>query len=227
MSVTVTQAIAATREFMDATNSPRWTDATIQTALGIASNREWSGILQANPYYRFSTLTVTTLAAGTLAYTSLSSGTGDSKQNWYRILAITDGSLIVYQQRTFLDNPLAASANSAFTIYDRFWYDAGSNLQIIPVAATTLTVTVNWTPPRVDQLSGVGVTIDFPDGAEVILELEAAALLLSKGAAENEAAQTMRAMADQERLNLYSDITRRSARALHMGFSDRASSWGG
>ena len=117
MSVTVTQAIAATREFMDATNSARWTDATIQTALGIASNREWSGILQANPYYRFSTLTVTTLAAGTLAYTSLSSGSGDSKQNWYRILAITDGSLIVYQQRTFL-----ADAASGLSRKVRCWY---------------------------------------------------------------------------------------------------------
>lgn len=225
MSVTVAQAIAATRELMDATDSARWTDAVITTALGIVSGREWSGILNANPYYRFAQRSVTTASDGTLAYTSLNSGSADSAQTWNRILAITDGNLVVYQQRNFMDVPLASTTNQAYAQYDRYWYDAGSNLQIIPTGATALTVTVNWTPPRVDQLSATSVTIDFPDGSEAILELEAAAFLLSKGAAENDAAQTMRAMAEQERQNLYSNIIRRQAGPLSMGFPDRASNW--
>ena len=86
---------------------------------------------------------------------------------------------------------------------------------------------VNWIPTRVDSLSADGVNIDFPDGSEVILWLEAAAMLLSKGGAENDAAQTMRAMADEQRQSLYSDIARRAARPLSLEFNDSAMEWGG
>ena len=122
--------------------------------------------------------------------------------------------------------PIATSTPAA-TILAPQWYDAGQSFQLLPAAGTALTVSVNWTPPRVDQLSADSVTIDFPDGSETILWLEAAAYLLSKGAAENDAAQTMRAMADQERQNMYSNIARRSAHPLTLGYNDRASEWGG
>lgn len=227
MSVTVTQAIADTRQMMDAVLSQRWSDAFIRTTLGIVSAREWSGILGANPYYRFGQITVTLDANTQFAWTALDTGTGDSTQTHYRVLAITDGE-VVYRQTRFMDVPLATTTNYN-TPYQRLWYDAGDNVQILPTGGvgSTLIVTVNWTPPRVDQLSADSVTIDFPDGHEVILWLEAAAMLLSKGGAENAAAQTMRAMADQERQQLYSDIGRRSATPNYMQFPDRVGDWGG
>jgi hypothetical protein len=226
MSVTRLQAIAYTREMMDAASSARWTDAWITTTLGLVGMREWSGILGANPYYRFQQVSTTASAAGLVAYTALSTGSADTKKNFNRILGITDGN-VMYQQTAFMNDPLATANVPAMLAIAPQWYDAGDSLQILPVAATTLTITVNWTPTRIDSLSADSVTIDFPEGSEVILWLEAAAMLLSKGAAENAAAQTMRAMADQERQNMYSNIARRSAHPLSLGFNDRASEWMG
>lgn len=227
MSFTRTQLMTNTREMMDATNSQRWTDATVRTTLGIVSAREWSSLLGANPTYRFAQRSVTTDANGQFAYTSLNSGSGDSAQNWYRILAITDGNFFVYRQTTFMEVPLASNSNYQ-TTYNKLWYNAGTNVQILPVTPSlVLTVTVNYTPPRIDELSGDSVVVDFPSGHESILWLEAAAFLLSKGGAENDAAQTMRAMADQERQQMYADIGRQAARPLFLGFNDTASEWGG
>lgn len=227
MSVTVTQAIANTRQYMDAVSSTRWTDPLITNALGVVCGREWGGILAANSYYRFAQRTVTLDANTQFAYTALNAGSGDTAQTWNRILSITDGQTI-YRQTAFMDVPLATTANYN-TPYQRLWYDAGDNVQVLPVGSTgtTLIVTVNWTPPRADQLSAPSVTIDFPDGHEVILWLEAAAMLYSKGGAENDAGQTMRAMADQERQQMYSDLARRAATPQYLQFSDRVSDWAG
>ena len=227
MTVTRAQLVANTLEFMDANNSTRWTTPIVQTMLGIAHAREWSGILGANPYFRFASRSVTTDANGQVAYTALNSGTGDTAQSWGRILAITDGQM-VYRQTSFMQAPLATTTNQAYQQVDRQWFDAGSNIQILPVGAgVVLTVTINWTPPRVESLSSDTVQVDFPDGYEIILALEAAALLLSKGAMENDAAQTMRAMAQDQRETMYSDIGRRSAAPLFLRYPDSASNWAG
>lgn len=213
---------------MDAVNSSRWTDSFISTTLGIVSQREWAGILNTNPYYRFAQRSVTASATGLVAYTALNSGTGDTAQTVRKILAVTDGNQIVYQWREFRDIPLATVSSTATAVTsDHYCYDAGTSFQVVPVEAAALVVSVNHTPPRVDSLSADSVTIDFPDGSEVILWLEAAAMLLSKGAAENDAAQTMRAMADQERQNLYAQIARRTTKPFSLGFSDAAASWAG
>lgn len=222
----VSQYITNTREMMDAANSDRWTDAFITTVLGIVSAREWSGILGASPYYRFATRSVTTDANGKFLYTALNSGSGDSAETWYRVFAITDGQT-VYQQTKFVDVPIATTSNYE-TPYQRLWYDAGNYIQVLPVTSgLALTVTVNHTPPRVDQLSATSVAVEFPAGSECILWLEAAAMLLEKGGAESDAADRMRAMASVERDNLFGDITRRSARPTYMGYPDSSAEWGG
>ena len=226
MSYTVSQLIANTREMMDAANSSRWTDAFITTVLGIVHSREYSSILGANPYYRFAQRSVTTAADGTIPYTSLNSGSGDTAQTLYRILGIMDG-FTVYRQTEFRSVPLATQTNYD-SPYQRLWYDAGANIQILPVTnGLTLTITVNYTPPRPDQLSSSSVVVDFPDGHEVILWLEAAALLLEKGGAESDAADRMRTMANLERQQMYQDITRRAARPTFFGYPDLAAEWGG
>lgn len=225
MTMTRAQLIGMTTEMMDANNSARWTPAVIVTALGTVSAREWSGILQANPYYRFAQRAVTTDANGQFLYTALNSGSADTAQNWSRILSITDGNN-VYRQTDFMRVPVATATNQLGQQYELQWYDAGLNVQALPVSSgLSLIVSVNWMPPRADQLSADTVTVDFPDGSESVLYLEAAAFLLSKGAMENNAAQTLRAMADQERQNMYSNISRRSARPIVLGYNDSAADW--
>ena len=226
MSYTRTQLMANTREMMDATNSQRWSDAFVRTALGGVGSSEWQGILAANPYFRFGQRAVTTDASGQFAYTDLNAGSGDSAQNWNRILAITDGNT-VYRQTAFMDVPLATTSNYQ-TSSGLLWYDAGDDVQILPVSSgLALTVTVNHTPPRIDELSADSVTVDFPSGHESILWLEAAAYLLSKGGAENDAAQTLRAMAERERQDMYAAISRRAARPNFLGYPDTSGDWAG
>ena len=226
MSYSVTQLIANTREMMDATNSDRWNDAFITTVLGIVTGREWSSLLGANPYYTFQQINVTTDANGQIPYSSLTTGTGDTQKTLYRILAITDG-ITVYRQTGFVSVPLATTTNYD-SPYQRLWYDSGSAIQILPKAqGVPLIITVNYTPPRPDQLASVASVVDFPDGHEVILWLEAAAQLLEKGAAESPAAERMRAMADVERDQMYQDLTRRAARPTYFAYPDLASEWGG
>lgn len=225
MSVTRTQAVANVREVADATGSSRWSDTWIKTVLGLVGMREWAGILGANPSYRLNAVSTTADSSGLVAYSALSTGSADSAKNFHKILAVTDGQS-VYRQREFKDGPLATTASVAL-LSSPEWYDAGQNLQILPAAGTALTITVNWMPTRIDSLSGDGVTIDFPEGSEVILWLEAAAMLLSKGGAENEAAETMRAMAQQEREMMYQRIQRRSTNPMYLGFADTSSEWGG
>lgn len=226
MAYTRAQLMSNTREMMDATNSQRWSDAFVRTALGGVGSSEWHGILNANPYYRFAQRSVTTNSSGQFAYAALNSGSGDSAQNWNRILAVTDGN-VVYRQTAFMAVPLATSSNYQ-TTSDYLWYDAGENVQALPVTSgLALTVAVNYTPPRIDELSADSITVDFPSGHESILWLEAGAYLLSKGGAENDAAQTLRAMAEQERQDMYSSIARRAARPNFLGYPDTASDWGG
>lgn len=225
MSVTRLQAIANTREMMDAVNASRWGDPFISTVLGIVSAREWSGILGANPYYRFARRSITTASDGTFDYADLNAGSADDTEYFSRIFTIDDGS-VLYREIAFQDDPMGLSSNYANPA-DKVWYDAGDGAQILPVGAVALTVAINWTPPRVDQLSDDSITIDFPDGREVILWLEAAAMLLSKGGAENEAAQTMRAMAEQERQTMYSDLGRRSTKPTFLAFPDSSREWFG
>lgn len=227
MSVTVTQAIAYTREMMDAASSAKWSDTWITTVLGLVSWREWGGILKAAPMYRFASRSVTSGSDGTFLYTALDSGAADSKQYAYKVLSVTDGSQ-VYTQTDFSADPLAtATTSQAQLLASPRWYEAGLSIQIVPAAAIALTVAVNYRPPRVDQLSLASVVIDFPDGRESILWLEAAAILLTKGGERTPAAADMRALAGVERLDMYSDLARRSTRPQFVGFPDRAASWGG
>lgn len=226
MSATRTQALAGVRELLDAANSSRWSDAWIKTVLGIVHFREWKGILGANPYYRFAQRSVTTDSSGQFLYTGLNSGSGNTAQTWNRILSITDGQNI-YNQTAFRDAPLATTTNYAST-YVRSWFDAGLSVQVLPVqSGLALTVSVNYTPTRIDNLALDADSIDFPDGSEVILYLEAAAILFTKGNMESDAAQTMKALADVERTALYDQIARRSIQSQHMGMPDSASEWGG
>lgn len=223
---TRTAAIAAVREVSDSASSSRWSDTWIKTVLGIVHYREWEQILAANPTYRFAQRSVTTDSSGQFTYASLNSGSGNTAQTLNKILSITDGQSI-YTQTEFKDAPLATTTNYA-GVYARNWYDGGTYVQVLPVQTSlALTVSVNYTPTKVDDLAADSDTIDFPSGSEIVLYLEAAALLLSKGGMENEAAQTMRAMADQERQSMYNRIARRSARPQFLGFPDSASDYAG
>lgn len=226
MAVTKAQLIALTRETMDAVASERWSDATITTVLNSVYGDEWSNLLNAQPYYTFAKRTVTTDNDGMVAFSSLNSGGGDSQQNFYRVLSVSDGN-VLYTQTRFQDVPLATTTNYLPT-YPRLFYTAGQALQILPVAAsTTLYVFVNYKPTPFNQLASNSSTIDFPDGGELVIANEAGATLLNKGGAESVAARVLRDEAQRQRATMLDDLRRYTIEPTMMAYPDQKYDWSG
>ena len=71
---------------------------------------------------------VTTDSNGVIAFASLNTGGGDSQQNFYRILSVSDGN-VLYTQTRFQDVPLATTTNYLPT-YPRLYYIVGEQVQI-------------------------------------------------------------------------------------------------
>ena len=208
-------------------DSPRWNHVTVNAVGGNVMAEEWSGILNQNPYFQFNQISTTTDANGCVAIANLTTGSGDSKQNFYRVLnGFTDGTYL-YKEVDFRNVPMATITNYQ-NPWDYLYYLAGANFQLLPVSSgIAITTFVNWTPPRVDQLSGDSVPLDFPDGSEMILVWQTAAKLLAgKGGAEAAGAQVLTALADDARKNLYGSVARLTTRPSFMLFQDTAMNWG-
>jgi hypothetical protein len=225
-TVSVTELIAYTRENMDAVASARWSDDTIKTALASVYDEEWSNILNAAPYYTFQQLTLTTDSNGQIAFSSLSTGSGDSQKNFYRILSVSDGN-VLYDETQFQLVPLATTTNYLPT-YPRLYYLVGEQVQILPVGSgVSIYVAVNYKPTALNDLSNNSVAITFPSNNQGILTAAAAAKLLLKGGAEVGAAKNFRALADDERKSMLDDLRRRTINPTRMAYPDQKYDWSG
>jgi len=224
-AITTSTLISETREYMDAVGSDRWSDSLIKTVLNSVFEAEWSNILNAAPYYKFATRTVTTDADGQFALSDLDLDSGDSSQYWYRIMSVSDGNYL-YQQTRFQDVPLATTTNY-LPSHPRLYYIAGDNVQILPVASdVTMTIGINYKPQSIsDLLSDSSSVVDFPRNSHLILVWEAAAQLLLKGGAETSAAVDLKALAREERESLLDDIRRRTINPTMMAYPDNKSDW--
>lgn len=187
--------------------------------------REWRRLLNAAPYYRVAQRTPPIDASSRLALTDLSSGSADTKQNLYRILEV------VVDNRPLKEIPAKdgfmagiATGSSAGDTYFR----QGDYL-ICPghPSVTATGVFVNYTPTPADALSADNIAVDWPEGYELVLAYELAAVILSKGAAEADAAATMKAFAEDYRRDMLQDVARISINPQVLQFPDTAREWGG
>lgn len=219
--------VANVRQFMDAESSTRWTDPFILAVGGTVCQTEWSEILDTNQYYRVGTRSVTTDSAGRVAIADLTTGSGDSTENFYRLLTgLTDGN-ILWTQTDLGYVPLGTQTNFQ-SPYQYLYYLAGEYFQLLPVqSGLALTVQVSHTPPTVAELTSGSSVLDFPRGYEQIVAWVTAATLLLKGAAESQAASDLFSLADSARSNFLGNIGRRTTRPTSPIFQDSAASWGG
>ena len=225
-TVSLHQLISNTREYMDAVGSTRWEDPIITTVLNSVFDGEWSDILNAAPYYRFAMRQVTTDVNGQFPFTTLSSGSGDSEENFYRIMSISDGN-VLYGQTRFQDVPLATTTNYLPT-YPRLYYIAGQSVQILPVSPSqSLYVGINYKPTSISDLAGDTSVIDYPDNCHLILVWMAAAQLLLKGGTEAAAAANLKGLADDDRKTLLDDIRRMTINPTMMAYPDQKYDWSG
>lgn len=217
--------MTAARNAADATNAGRWTDDEVRSALGMAHTREWKRLLNANRYLRFAQRSATQDATGQISLAALDAGSGDTQQRLYRVIDVADGTR-VYDEVQFADVPVATQLGGQATTY--VWYRAGDNLQMLPPASgVSLTVTVNHTPTPIDQLSADSVAAEFPRDYELVVALEAGALLLEKGGAEADGAQVLAQRADAIRQDMLSDLARTSTSPLRMTYPDTRHVWHG
>lgn len=214
------------RHHADAESDGRWGTGRVASALDVVARLEWRNILNANRFYRTATRTPT-VTAGAFNLSDLTQGTGDTQEVFYRIIGIHTGD-VVYKEVSPVDVLTAGSGESAATVWGhQTWYRNGSQVHIIPNPTSTVNVLVNHMPPLPSALSAGSVTVEFPSGYEQILALETAALMLTKGGTETEAAAALRAMAEQYRRAMLSDVARVSTMPLQVGYSDSREEWGG
>jgi hypothetical protein len=225
-AITRAQLVSDTREYMDAVGSDRWSDSFIKTVLNAVYDAEWSNILNAAPYYRFAMRQVTTDVNGQVALTLLNSGSGNSEQNFYRAMSVSDGN-VLYSETRFQDVPLATTTNY-LPSYPRMYYMTGSYLQALPVAfGVGLYVGVNYKPTALLDLSADTVTIDWPANSHLVLVYQGAYQLLQKGGAEASAAANLRRIADEERQALLDDLRRQTINPTRMAYPDQKYDWSG
>ena len=229
--MTQAQLLAATRDQMNAAGSTQWSDATLLSWLGLASWQEWANILNASNVYYSQSVTVTQDANGQFAISALTTGTADTQKNFYRILSVAQPQggnqpQLFYRQTRYQDYPNPQPNQG--TYLSGLWYRLGTQIQVMPVASgQTMSVQVNYRPPRVDQLSTASVVVDFPDGYEMLLVHDAAMLALQKGGSEAQAAAVLRAQGDQIRSMMLMDLARQGTWPIVATSFDSPFDWGG
>lgn len=228
MAWTKATYLARTRDWMDATDSARWSNDFLYSILGMVFRDEWQGMLDTNPYYRFAKRSVTTDSTGLFPLSDLDSGGGDTAENVYKIITLTDGANTVYRETDWRQVPLALSGTEDYLSYDRQYYLIGDDVQILPqTGGQSLQVGVNWTPTPIDELASDLSVADFPTGHENLIALSAAAMALAKGGAETQSSGDLLALAKMRREALYADVARRTGNPTFMQFPDHSSVWGG
>jgi hypothetical protein len=209
---------------MDAVGSERWSDDLIKRVLNVVYDDEWSNVLNAAPYYTFAMRQPITDANSQVPFADLNSGSGDTKEEFYRILSVSDGNTL-YSETRFQDVPLATTSNYLPT-YPRLYYVAGRIVQILPLGTNVqMYMGVNWKPTALSELAADTSVIDFPFGGEWMIANEAASRLLNKGGAESGAAQVLKREAADLRAGLLDDLRRRTINPTLMAYPDRNLDW--
>ena len=213
----------------DAVGSPRWdttagSSGEVDQILGLAFDKEWRRILNANRYYRYAKRTPTSNSSGRYVLSDLDSGSGDTVQRLYRIIKVVIDD-ILYKHSRFDLWPQAEDKGWS----PRVWWREGDDVFALPKQASKAAtgIYVNHIPARIDNLSADTVNITFPDGYEDIGCLEAAALILSKGGAETQASSELKALAEEMRADMLQDIARLSTEPLRFEPEDSAMDWAG
>lgn len=220
-------------QLADAVSSSRWDSTTtgasgeVDQHMGIVHAREWRRILNANQFYRVAKRSPSVDSSGQILISALSGGSGDSAERFYRVLMLSVNDY-AYSEVDAKDGFMASVSGVSSTPTSRIWFRQGDYLVVPDAASATNTdIWVNHLPTRADNLATDASTVVFPDDYEDVLAYETAAILLSKGAAEIDAAASLKALAEDMRRDMLQDIARTSTRPWIMQFPDRAVEWAG
>lgn len=220
-------------QLADAEDSTRWDDAAggeVDSHIGVIQDREWKRILNVNPYIRLARRQPTTTSTGYISGTDLDSGSGDSTQRKYRVIAVVINNA-VYEEMQFREWVTGSKGSNIGPT--GVWYWEGDDIFSLPKQASFALTTggdgvwVSHLPCRQENLATESSTFTFPDGYEDVVAFEAAALLLLKGGAETQAAVDLQRQAELLRQDMLQDFARRSLKAQKFQYADLSFDWGG
>lgn len=225
MSYTRAQLVTLTEEVMDAVSSSRWGATLKLQALSTVYGRGWRRILGANRAYRWARRSVTLDSDGRVAVSSLDSGSGDTAERFYKLLAAAKVDTEQrYRVSEFMDDPMRTLVHPTFPSFE-VWRQ-GDYLQFTPVEAVSVYCWVNHLPTLIKDMAGDSSTVVWPADEYVpILAHEAGAFLLGKGGAETDAAQVLSTMAEDLWSDLLADVARFSTDPLFVQASDSPFDW--
>lgn len=218
--------LSMARHYADAENSTRWNDVShVTPLLGVVHRAEWQKLLDVAPDHRAATRSVTPDANAQVTFASLSVTTADAQQVLYKVRQVRGSAGRVYGEVEPIEWLAANSGGAGGT---GVWWRQGTVLQFLTGdVGASLTVAVNYLPTPADLLSADTVAVDWPEGHELILVWETAALMLAKGATETEQAADLKALAAESRERLNHSLARASTRPTFMRYGDAADTWGG
>jgi hypothetical protein len=206
----------------DAVGSSRWSTTYVDDTISRVHTAGWRRILNANNTYRASARSVATSSAGAVPFSSLSSGTADNVERFYRVLGVRVGNL-VYGEVESRDWLLGSGAGEGPA---QGYFFANQSLYTPAAVSTAITVWVNHLPVAFNAISADGVAVVWPTDYEDCLCYDAAAELLSMGAMETGPALELKALADAWWLDMLGDLGRLSVNPLQFKYSDNASDFG-
>jgi hypothetical protein len=216
-------------DYADAVGSGRWdatAGATVDKRIGSVFDNIWRDILNANPYYRIGQRTPTSDSAGNYSIASLTVGSEDTLERFYRVVGMVVDGYPIDGPVSFKDwGPRQLIGNA---VSQRVWYQNGSNLTVLPLQPlkTADAIWVNWIPQRMESLAGEDSEVDFPEGHLEVLIGFSAARLLTKAGAETDAALEIKAELAPDYRALLADIARIGTNPLTIAYSDDSADWG-
>lgn len=202
--------------------------ASVLRVLSAVHAAEWKGLLNAHRFLRMAERTITLDSDSRLAITALSDlSSPDAEERFYRVLALSVND-VVHREVSFDEAPLAGSASVAGTTAGGGWRREGDYLRVLPlVPGQTASVWVSHTPTPAGALSQGASTVAWPDDYELLLAYEVAAKLLARAGRESQAANDLRTLAGELRLDLLADLGRTgTGRPIAFQPSDSAGDWG-
>jgi hypothetical protein len=203
------------REQADAENAPRWSDFLVNNWMRLAFNEGWRRILNADPAYRYTKLTVSPDADGFVALATVDTAITPSQR--YRFLS----------ERTVRQHRLATVTEVVFNPHV-----LGSNVRFGDAVLTSgnISAWVNHLPQNPEDFAGVTpdeTAVTWPDGHELVLATHLAALLLTKGALESRAAADLFAVVDALYTEMIQSVMSRTTESPQIYAADSSDSWSG
>lgn len=226
MAITRSTLYLRSRQMADAVDATAdWPDTLLAAMASFVYIDEWKKLLGAASHYQTNRVTLTPDSDGRVAWDDLTTGTGDDQKIAHRVLQLRASNLgdYTYAQASRLD--LLADLSQFST--QRLWTRVGTEIQIIGAHNTTISGLVNWYPPSPDNLASDSSTVQWPNGYEMLLYMETAALMLAKAGRETNEARDLQQQAEIVRQKMHQEFARDTNAPYVIGADDSVWEWGG